>query len=79
MKVIGEKHMNKYKLILKLITIIHCLIVSYLILDFQFNKFQTYNVTLGNWQQFQPLLYTSVICWIIWSIDLLLTVEILTE
>ena len=71
--------MNKYKLILKLITIIHCLIVSYLILDFQFNKFQTYNITLSNWQQFQPLLYTSVIYWIIWSIDLLLTVEILTE
>jgi len=69
----------KHKLIFKLITIIHCLIVSYLVLDYQFNKFQTYNITVGDWQQFQPLLFTSVVYWILWCIDLGLTAEILTR
>jgi len=71
--------MNKLKLILKLATIIQCLITTYIVLNFEFNIFQQFNITLQNWTQFQPLMIVAIIYWIIWMIDLLLTADILSK
>jgi len=71
--------MNKLKLILKLATIIQCLITTYIVLNFEFNIFQQFNITLQNWTQFQPLMIIAMIYWIIWTVDLLLTAEILSR
>ena len=71
--------MNKLKLILKLATIIQCLITTYIVLNFEFNIFQQFSITLQNWIQFQPLMITAIIYWIIWIVDLLLTADILSK